>query len=319
MTTLLLGFSNELSQAQLDQIARAVPETQVIVSKDPHEIEKVAEEVEIAAGWLPPEIVLNLPNLRWYQQWFAGADWLARHPGAVQRDFILTNLSGVHAVCISEHIFAFLLAFARGLPAAYRAQQEHRWAPSGGGSLFELAGKTMLLLGLGAIGGRTAQVAVAMGMRVIGIRRNSYLSVWGVEKVGGPEQLPDFVSEADVVVSALPLTTATKHLVNREILQQMKPTAYLISIGRGGVVEEAALIEALQAGAIAGVGLDVFETEPLPPDSPLWDMDNVMITAHYAGATPRYQEKALAIFLDNLRRYRASEPLRNVINKKVGY
>jgi phosphoglycerate dehydrogenase-like enzyme len=158
-----------------------------------------------------------------------------------------------------------------------------------------------------------------MGMRVIGIRRNSYLSVWGVEKVGGPEQLPDFVSEADVVVSALPLTTATKHLVNREILQQMKPTAYLISIGRGGVVEEAALIEALQAGAIAGVGLDVFETEPLPPDSPLWDMDNVMITAHYAGATPRYQEKALAIFLDNLRRYRASEPLRNVINKKVGY
>jgi phosphoglycerate dehydrogenase-like enzyme len=319
MTTLLLGFSDELSETQLSQIGRAMPEAQVVVTKDPHKIEGIAEEVEIAAGWLPPELVLSLPNLKWYQQWFAGADWLARHPEAVQRDFILTNLSGVHAVCISEHIFAFLLAFARGLPAAFQAQREHRWVPSGGGSLFELAGKTMLILGLGAIGGRTAQVALAMGMRVIGIRRNPYIFVWGVEKVGGPEQLLDFVSEADVVVSALPLTSATKNLVNREVLQQMKPSAYLISIGRGGVVEEAALIEALQAGTIAGAGLDVFETEPLPPDSPLWDMDNVLITAHYAGATPRYQEKALAIFLDNLRRYQAGEPLRNVINKRVGY
>jgi phosphoglycerate dehydrogenase-like enzyme len=140
-----------------------------------------------------------------------------------------------------------------------------------------------------------------------------------VEKIGGPDQLPDFISEADFVVSALPLTAATKHLLNRAALQRMKSTAYLVSIGRGGVVEEAALIEALQSKTIAGAGLDVFETEPLPKESPLWDMENVIITAHYAGATSRYEEKAMAIFLDNLRRYRAGEPLRNVINKKVGY
>jgi phosphoglycerate dehydrogenase-like enzyme len=127
------------------------------------------------------------------------------------------------------------------------------------------------------------------------------------------------IPEADFVVSALPLTSATKNLVNRAAFQRMKPTTYLISIGRGGVVEETALIEALQAGAIAGAGLDVFETEPLPQDSPLWEMKNVIITAHYAGATSQYQVKAMAIFLDNLRRYWEGEPLRNVINKKLGY
>lgn len=320
MTTILLGFNeNELTEAQTTQVKTLASTAQVIVTRDPHQIEAVVDDLEIVVGWLSPELLRNIPHLRWYQQWAAGADWLMQYPDLIEHEFILTNGSGVHAVCISEQIFAFLLAFARGLPAAYRAQREGVWSPARGESLFELAGKTMLLLGLGAIGKRTAQVALAMGMRVIGIRRNPFTPVWGVEKIGGPNQLLDFVPEADVVVSALPLTRETKNFVSRAALQRMKPSAYLISIGRGGVVDQAALIEALQSGSIAGAGLDVFETEPLPATSPLWKMDNVIITAHYAGATPRYNERAMAIFLDNLRRYLAGETLRNVIDKKLGY
>jgi len=125
--------------------------------------------------------------------------------------------------------------------------------------------------------------------------------------------------EADFVVLTVPLTHETQGMIGERELRAMKPTAYLVNIGRGGTVQERALIRALQEGWIAGAGLDVFETEPLPEDSPLWDMDNVIITAHYAGATPHYNERAMAIFLDNLRRYRAGEPLRNVVDKRLGY
>jgi phosphoglycerate dehydrogenase-like enzyme len=320
MTTILLGFDeNELTEAQLAQIKKTAPAAQVVVTRDPHHIEAVVDDLEIVAGWLAPELLRNIPQLRWYQQWAAGADWLMKYPDLIEHEFILTNGSGVHAVCISEQIFAFLLAFARGLPAAYQAQWEGVWSPAGGEKLFELAGKTMLLLGLGAIGKRTAQVAQAMGMRVIGIRRNPLTPVWGVEKIGGPDELLDFIPEADVVVLALPLTRETNRFLSRDAIRRMKPSAYLISIGRGGVVDEAALIEALQSGVIAGAGLDVFETEPLPAASPLWKMNNVIITAHYAGATPRYNERAMAIFLDNLRRFLAGETLRNVIDKRLGY
>jgi phosphoglycerate dehydrogenase-like enzyme len=320
MTTILLGFDeNELTEAQLAQIKKTAPAAQVVVTRDPHHIEAVVDDLEIVTGWLAPELLRNIPQLRWYQQWAAGADWLMKYPDLIEHEFILTNGSGVHAVCISEQIFAFLLAFARGLPAAYQAQWEGVWSPAGGEKLFELAGKTMLLLGLGAIGKRTAQVAQAMGMRVIGIRRNPLTPVWGVEKIGGPDELLDFIPEADVVVLALPLTRETNRFLSRDAIRRMKPSAYLISIGRGGVVDEAALIEALQSGVIAGAGLDVFETEPLPAASPLWKMNNVIITAHYAGATPRYNERAMAIFLDNLRRFLAGETLRNVIDKRLGY
>jgi phosphoglycerate dehydrogenase-like enzyme len=321
MTTILMYFNQgELAGAYLDQVKKIAPEVNVLMTQDPHQIEIVAEDIEVAMGWVPPELILSLPNLRWYQQWAAGIDWLLKYSKGVEQDFILTNGSGVHAICISEQIFAFLLAFARDLPTAYRAQYEGKWSRSTSGEkLFELAGKTMLLLGLGGIGSRTAQVAIAMGMRVIGIRRNPLVPVWGVEKIGGPDQLLEFIPEADVVVNALPHTRETEHLLSRKAIQQIKPGAYLISIGRGMVVDEAALIEALQSGAIAGAGLDVFETEPLPAASPLWKMKNVIITAHYAGATPNYLERIMAIFLDNLRRYQDGETLRNVVDKKLGY
>lgn len=320
MTTFVLGFDEaEITPAQRLQITKLAPHANLVLTKDPHQLEGIIEDVEVMAGWLSPALAVQAPNLRWFQQWWAGADWLFAHPEAVERDFILTNASGVHAICISEHIFALLLSFARRLPVAYQAQHELAWRLVDNPETFELAGKTLLLIGLGAIGSRTAPLAQAFGLRVLGVRRNPLVDVWGVDKMVGPDQLSEVLPEADFVVVAAPHTPETQHMLGKRELEQMKPGAYLINISRGSIVDGAALIEALQSGKLAGAGLDVFEQEPLPPDSPFWSMPNVLITAHYAGSTPRYHERAMAIFLDNLRRYVAGESLRNVIDKRLGY
>ena len=321
MGIILLGFASDaLSEEQLEQVQAAAPDMQVVVTQDKAEIERLLDRIEIAAGGMPRELLPRARNLRWLQQWGAGADWLMDYPQAAEMHFTLTNASGVHAIPISEHILAMLLAFARGLPRAIREQEHHRWTPHEEQTgLFELAGKTMILVGVGAIGERTARIASGLDMRVLGVRRKPSIGAPGVEAMFGPGQLLDLLPQADFVVLTVPLTDETRSMIGERELNAMNPRAYLINIGRGGTIQETALIRALQEGRIAGAGLDVFETEPLPAESPLWDMDNVIITSHYAGLTPHYNERALAIFLDNLRHYRTSEPLRNVVDKELGY
>ncbi len=177
----------------------------------------------------------------------------------------------------------------------------------------------MLLIGVGAIGERTAKIAAAFDMHVIGMRRNASLAVSGIERMVRPDQLLDVLPEADFVVITAPLTPETRHMIDKRAFDAMKPTAYIVNIGRGATIVEPDLIDALQNGSIAGAGLDVFEQEPLPEDSPLWGMENVIITSHYSGLTPEYDARAIEIFLDNLNRYQAGEPLRNVIDKRLGY
>jgi phosphoglycerate dehydrogenase-like enzyme len=279
----------------------------------------VLDEVEIVAGWLPPELLPRAARLRWMQQWGAGVDWLMRHPEAAELPFVLTNASGVHAIPISEHIIGMLLMFARGLHLAVRAQQRREWWRPGREGIFELSGKTMLLVGVGAIGERTAQLAAALGVRVEGVRRDPSAGAPGVAEMYGQERLLERLPHADVVVLTVPLSRETEGMIGAEELAAMKPSAYLVNIGRGGTVDEDALAAALREGRIAGAGLDVFGAEPLPADSPLWAMDNVIITAHYSGNTPAYGERAMDIFLDNLRRFQAGEPLRNQVDKQAGY
>jgi len=177
----------------------------------------------------------------------------------------------------------------------------------------------LLVIGVGAIGSRIAQVASALGMRVLGLRRDPSKSVGAVSAMYGPGQLLEVLPKADFVVLTVPLTRETSGMIGKVELTAMKPTAYLINVGRGGTVLETALVSALEEGTIAGVGLDVFEQEPLPEDSPLWEMDNVIITCHYSGLTPDYHQRALGIFLDNSHRYRTGRPLLNVVNKEIGY
>jgi phosphoglycerate dehydrogenase-like enzyme len=200
-----------------------------------------------------------------------------------------------------------------------RAQVRGTWQKTSRDDVFELAGKTMLLIGVGAIGERTAAIASALGVRVLGIRRDPARGAPGVAAMYAPDRLLDLLPEADFVVLTAPLSRATRGMIGEPELRAMKNTAYLVNIGRGGTIQEQALIQGLREGWIAGAGLDVFAEEPLPATSPLWAMENVIITAHYAGLTPHYDQRALAIFLDNLRRYQAGEPLRNVVDKAEGY
>lgn len=322
----MLGYdAGDVSEDQISRIHTLSPDAEILITQDRAEIEAALPEIEIAARRFPHDLIARATNLRWLQQWGAGADWLLRHPEITDRDLILTNASGVHSIQITEHILALLLAFARQLQHAVRAQLRHEWRrPTGedffaGQPFFELAGKTMLLIGVGAIGERTAKVAAAMGVHVLGVRRDSARTTPYVDEMYGPDQLLSILPRADFVVLTVPLTRETRGMIGAQELQAIKPSAYVVNIGRGGTIQEGALIRALQEGWIAGAGLDVFETEPLPSDSPLWDMENVIVTAHYAGLTPHYEERAMAIFVDNLERYCAGKPMRNVVDKRVGY
>lgn len=320
MPIILLGFpAAEIPPAALAEIRMLFPAHEVLVTTDRAVMEARLGEIEIAAGNFPRDLLLRAPALRWFQQWGAGADWLLRTPQAAEQSWTLVNASGVHAVPISEHILALLLAFARQMHRAVRWQAASRWQRPDRNELFELEGKTLLLVGVGAIGERTARVATALGMRVWGVRRDPSQPAECVEAMFPPGRLLELLPQADFVVLTVPLTAETRGLIGAAELRAMKPSAYLVNIGRGGTVDTAALVRALQEGWIAGAGLDVVDPEPLPPESPLWQMENVILTCHYSGLTPHYFERAMEIFLDNLRRDRAGLALRNVVDKKAGY
>lgn len=320
MSTIVLFLDQEnLPNQTTDLIKEIAPDFEVLITQDRDQVERVLAEIEILTGWFPYDLVPRAQHLRWVQQWGAGADWLLRHPAALEMDFVLTNASGLHAIPISEHILAFILTFARGVHRAIHFQTNRDWKSPEWQEVFELAGRTLLLIGIGSIGARTAELAASLGMRVLGIRRNAHLDSIGVEAMFSPDRLLDILPEADFVVLTVPLTRETQGMIGERELKRMKQTAYLINIGRGGTIDEGALIRALQNGWIAGAGLDVFETEPLPEDSQLWAMENVVITAHYAGMTPHYNERALSIFLGNLKRYISDQPLYNVVDKNLMY
>ena len=319
MSVLLLGFAEDkFDDEQKAAIRAAAGGLEPFYAADKAELEARLDDIEAAVGSFPRDLLARAPNLKWYQQWGAGADWLLNYPDLAQKDFTLTNVSGIHEIPIGEQIMAYLLAFARGFPRMVRAQLKKTWSQNES-TTFELAGKTMLLLGTGAIGAYTAKLAQTFGVRVVGVRRNPEKRVEHISEMVALGDLHAALPAADFVVLTLPLTKDTRHLVGEAELQKMKKTAILVNIGRGGLVDEEALVRALQEGTIAGAGLDVFETEPLPEDSPLWEMENVIITPHMAGDTPHYDERALEIFLENLRRYVKGEPLTHVVDKQLGY
>jgi len=320
MSVLLVGFDEEhFDDEQKEAIRNAAGAFELLYSRDKAEIAARLADIVVAVGSFPRDLLLEAPNLKWFQQWGAGADWLMEHPEIARKDFTLTNVSGIHAVPISEHIFAFLLAFARNFPRAMHDQLDAVWSQRERQPAFELAGKTMLLLGTGAIGARTAALAQAFGMRVVGVRRNAAKKVEHVGEMVALDALLEVLPEADFVVLTLPLTKDTHHLIGETELRALKGSAILVNIGRGGLVDEPALVRALQEGRLAGAGLDVFETEPLPETSPLWGLENVIITPHTSGDTPYYDERALEIFLENLRCYHKGEPLTHVVDKRLGY
>jgi phosphoglycerate dehydrogenase-like enzyme len=279
------------------------------------------ERIEIGMGDVPFGLLPRMPNLKWLQLWSAGADFLQRYPEAKALPFQLTITTGMHARQLAEHLFAMLLGWNRCLPAVFAARRRREWLFISDEELTSLEGKTMLILGYGAIGEYIAEIAMSFGMKVIGLRRspaNSAAAKDGLRIEAAP-RLGALLPEADHVVNILPFTADTRRCFGAAEFGLMKRSALYINIGRGATTDEAALIDALRAKQIAGALLDVFETEPLPPDSPLWELDNTIITGHYAGRHPKYSRMAMDIALENLGRYNRGEPLKNLVDKERGY
>ncbi len=275
-------------------------------------------EVLMLPWHLPPDVqaeILSLPTVRWVHAASAGVDHalgdtLREHPAT------LTNARGVFDGPIAETVLSYMLMIAKRMPAFLRQQQEHRWHKL---KLQELTGLRVGLVGLGHIGSEIAQRCQAFGMQVIATRRHPERGDPYVDQMLPPEQLDQLLAAADFVVVALPLTEETRHIIGAEQLREMRADAWLINIARGAIIDTSALLHALREGWIAGAALDVFDEEPLPEDSPFWDMENVIITPHNSWSTPHVLEREARLFLDNLRRYLRDEPLRNVVDKARGY
>ncbi len=275
-------------------------------------------EVLFTLSLLPAELPSLAPNLRWIQLTSAGADRLLNSE-VLKSGITVTTASGIHATPVGEYAVGVMVMLAKGWPALFRAQQRREWARI---APQELKGKTVAIVGLGSVGQEVGRLAKALDMRVLGVRRSGAVlesSDYVADEIAGSLDLLNVLSRSDFVVICLPLTEETHHLVGELALRAMKPTAYLINVSRGAVVDEAALLRALTEGWIAGAGLDVFETEPLPEKNWLWQLNNVIITPHLAGESPIYNERAVDLFCDNLRRYVAGEPLENVVDPSRGY
>jgi phosphoglycerate dehydrogenase-like enzyme len=274
-----------------------------------------APETEIIMGFRPlRDGAVGSRHLRWVQALGAGVENLCQDVAGT--DIRVTN-NHVHGEAIAEHVFGFILTHTRRLWEARDRQAARRWVHDElRGAV--LAGRTMGILGLGTIGVQVARRAAAFGMRVVGTVRRAR-QIPGVERVYPADEIDAVLRVAAVLVIALPLTSATRGTVGARELAPLPEGAFLVNIGRGGLVDEAALLAALRAGRLGGAGLDVFDTEPLPADSPLWAAPRLIITPHVAGDFPGYMDRIIPHFCENLRRYLGGQPLLNVVDPILGY
>jgi phosphoglycerate dehydrogenase-like enzyme len=245
-------------------------------------------------------------------------------PELLASSVVLTSARGIRARSIAEHVIGATIALARRLPLAMRAQQAHRWAQDElegpGSGVRSLDGMRMGIVGLGSIGMAIVKLATPFGIRISAIRRRAQEPPPpGVDHVYAPERLQDVVATSDILVLALPHTPETKQIVGRSELERMKPGAILINIARGKLIDDDAVVDALRSGQLGGAALDVFTREPLEPDSPYWDLPNVIVTPHTSGAMQDYWTPLVGLFAENLRRFDRGEPLVNVVDKVAGY
>jgi phosphoglycerate dehydrogenase-like enzyme len=302
-------------------------------------------------AWDDAEIVYTInalpqpdqaPRLRWVQLHSAGFDHVLDHPLIKAQDVEVTSTSGIHAVQMAEYCLAMMLAFNYNLPKMLELKSRAEWPQKRPGALhlddlfrpYELRGQTLGIVGYGSVGRELARVADALGMKVLAIKRDvmhpreeeAYREPGTGDPEGEiparlypPEAIQSLAREADYLVLTIPLTAKTRHMIDAQVLASMKPTGVLINVARGPVVDEKALISALAAHKIRGAALDVFDEEPLPSTSPLWNLDNVIISPHVSGNSRRYHEKAVSVFIENLERYLNNRPLLNRLRREQEY
>jgi len=291
-------------------------------------------EAEVVVIWPRPFDLSLAHRLKWVQLISAGLDRLVGHPIMESDIIIITTASGIHATPVAEYVLALMLTFSRRLRDIWRLQERREWPEDPWESLGgdELRGKTVGILGYGSIGREVGHLCKTFGMRVLATDSALEMEDKGyrtpgtgdpkgmlLDRLFPPPQLKEMVKECDFFIVAVPLTPETEGMVGREELKAMKRNAYLLNISRGRVVDEEALIETLKEGWIGGAGLDVFAQEPLPQESELWGLNNVILSPHISANTPHYQERFAELFCENLRRYLVGEELLNVVDKKQGY
>ena len=276
------------------------------------------KDCEVLMGYFPPDLMKYLPQLKWVQTPAAGVEKLCGDIYA-NKDVVLTNCSGAFGIAISEYMLTGLLMLMRNMPAYAANQRAHVWQCAG--TCRSVYGSSITVLGTGDIGTQFARRATALGAHVRGVNRSGRPAGPCFEKIFTADRIPEAVAGADAVVMCLPGTPESTRAVNRTVLAAMSPDTILCNTGRGYTADQAALIDALREKRIAGAVLDVFETEPLPKDSPLWDMENVIITPHISGHDddPINIDRIFAIFRENLTRYLAGQELTHVVNRKLGY
>jgi len=299
---------------------RPVGQREITREEASEALDRMLQHAEVIFGWrLPQNVLSRAPRLRWIQGVAAGLDLLAGDTGLLQSDIMVSNASGANAVAVAEFALCLMLMIAKRAPEFVTNQQSGRWEHL---VTAELRGKTVGIVGLGKIGSEIARLAQAFRMRVLVTEREAISGdkmAAGVDRLFSPDRLPEMLSGCDFVVLTLPLTPETRGLIGEAELKAMKPTAHIINVARGQIIKQEVLIRALKEGWIAGAALDVFEVEPLPADSELWKLPNVIITSHSAGYVEQYSAMVTRLFCDNLRRFLNGEKLNNLFDKTRGY
>jgi phosphoglycerate dehydrogenase-like enzyme len=332
-THLKLLIHPAIEAERLSAVRAVAPGLEVVNAAEAAQARDAIGDANAFFGKLTPDLLAAARRLRWVQSPTASLEHYL-FPALVEHPCLLTNMRGLFSDVIADHVFGFVLMFARNFQHYLLHQLAHHWEPMGGEAArvgfatgpgmvtdldrahLHLADATLGVVGLGAIGSEVARRARAFGMRVVAVDPRRTDRPEEVAELWKPDRLDRLLGTSDFVVIAAPHTPRTEKLFRREQFRRMKPTAYFINVGRGAIVDLADLVEALRTDEIAGAGLDVFETEPLPAEHPLWDMaDRVLITPHVAGCSPRIAERHLAQLVENVRRFAAGEPLQNVVDK----
>jgi phosphoglycerate dehydrogenase-like enzyme len=316
VTLLMLPPQTGTTREWAKRLASALPELAVVVAEDANEAARAVGLAEAAYGTMPRALLEHAARLRWLQapQAAPPAGWY--YPELIAHRAVVTNFREIYNDHIGAHIMAFVLAFARGLHQYLPRQLRREWRPAPADTgVIHLPEATALIVGVGGIGAEAARLAAAFGMRVIGVDARRREAPPGVAELHGHEALDSLLPRADFVILTVPHTPATEGFMHRARFRLMKRSGFFINIGRGMTTRLDDLAAAIQAGEIAGAGLDVFEQEPLPAEHALWTMPGVLITPHTAGFGPYLDDRRYEILLDNGRRFLAGQPLRNVVDK----
>ena len=299
---------------EFERVQAAAGDATVVNTDSEEAAAREVADADAFYGRISPSLFAAASKLRWVQAPIAGLEHYL-FPELARSDVVVTNMRGIYNDHIADHAWAFVLAFARGFHVYLRRQARGEWNP-GGVPVVHLADATLGIIGLGGIGEEVARRGATSGMRVLAVDPRRTEKPAGVDELWPAGRLDGLLAQSDFVVLCTPHTPETEKMIRLPQLRRMKTSAYLINIGRGIVVDLADLTQALQGGTIAGAGLDVYETEPLPPDHPLWSMENVLLTPHTAGHAPHTAERRLNVLLANVRRFTAGEPLVNVVDKR---